>query len=326
MTITVDLHNHVIPDFYWEASNEGGKAAGGITPPPWSLDGMVAYMDEARIDLALPSISTPGVHLGDDAAAADLARRCNEYLADLDRKYPGRFGGWAALPVPAIDAALAELAYAMDTLGLDGVCLMTNVHGNYLGEPVYDELFAEMNRRGTVVFVHPNDSPDGVSHRLAPPESLLDYPVDTSRAIAQLLYTNTFARFPEIKFIFSHGGGTVPYLATRFGVVDAMGVVPGAEERGTAAAAFKRLYWDTAIAFGDNTLCTLRQVAGMSQIVFGTDYPYPRNDLTIGGRRSIDETAVLEDSEREAIFSGNAAALLPRVARLAGKASGQGLS
>jgi aminocarboxymuconate-semialdehyde decarboxylase len=319
MTITVDLHNHVIPDFYWEASNEGGKAAGGITPPPWSLEGMVAYMDEARIDLAVPSISTPGVHLGDDDAAAVLARRCNEYLADLDRLHPGRFGGWAALPVPAIDAALAELEYATDTLKLDGVSLMTNVHGNYLGEPIYDELFAEMNRRGTVVFVHPNDSPDGVSHRLAPPESLLDYPVDTSRAIAQLLYSNTFARFPAIKFIFSHGGGTVPYLAIRFGVVDAMGVVPGAEERGTAAEAFRRVHWDTAIAWSDNTLRTLRDVAGISQVVFGTDYPYPRNDLTIGGRRSIDATAVLEDSEREAIFSGNAAALLPRAARLASR-------
>jgi predicted TIM-barrel fold metal-dependent hydrolase len=316
MSLTVDTHNHVIPDFYWEASNEGGKAAGGITPPPWSLEGMVAYMDEAKIDLAIPSISTPGVHLGDDVQAATLARCCNEYLADLDRQYPGRFGGWAALPVPAIDAALVELEYAMDTLKLDGVSLMTNVHGNYLGEPVYDELFAEMNRRGTVVFVHPNDSPDGVSHRLTPPESLLDYPVDTSRAIAQLLYSNTFARFPEIKFIFSHGGGTVPYLATRFAVVDAMDVVPGAEERGTAAEAFRRVHWDTAIAWGDNTLRTLRDVAGMSQIVFGTDYPYPGNDLTVGGRRSIDETAVLEDSEREAIFSVNAGELLPRVKAL----------
>jgi 6-methylsalicylate decarboxylase len=313
MTFTVDLHNHVIPDFYWEASNEGGEAAGGITPPPWSLDGMVAYMDEAGVDIAVPSISTPGVHLGDDAAAAELARRCNEYLADLDRQYPGRFGGWASLPVPAIDEALVELEYAMDTLGLEGVSLMSNVHGKYLGEPIYDELFAEMNRRGTVVFVHPNDSPDGTSHRLAPPESLLDYPVDSARAISQLLYTNTLARFPEIKFIFSHGGGVAPYLATRFGVVDAMEVVPGGEERGTAADAFKRLYWDTAIAWSDDHLRTLRNVAGLDRVVFGTDYPYPRNDLTIGGRHSLDTTEAIDGSEREAIFSGNAAAILPRV-------------
>jgi 6-methylsalicylate decarboxylase len=100
-------------------------------------------------------------------------------------------------------------------------------------------------------------------------------------------------------------------------VVDAMGVVPDAEERGTAADTFKRLHWDTAIAWGDNTLRTLRDVAGMSQVVFGTDYPYPRDDLTIGGRRSIDETAALDDAEREAIFSANAAKLLPRVAQLA---------
>src|ERR1700679_1751797 len=108
MTLTVDLHQHVMPDFYWEASNEDGEAVGGITPPPWSLDGAIAYLDEARIDVAVPSISTPGVHFGDDAAPRTLARRVNEYLAEIRRDRPDRFGGFASLPLPDIDGSLAE--------------------------------------------------------------------------------------------------------------------------------------------------------------------------------------------------------------------------
>src|SRR6202022_2103565 len=111
MTLTVDLHHHVIPDFYWEASNEGGNAAGGIPPPRWSLDGAIAYLDEARIDVAVPSISTPGVHFGDDAAANTLARQVNEYLAGLKHDRPDRFGGFAVLPLPDVDGSLEQIAY-----------------------------------------------------------------------------------------------------------------------------------------------------------------------------------------------------------------------
>jgi 6-methylsalicylate decarboxylase len=120
MTLTVDLHQHVIPDFYWEASNEDGNAPGGINPPHWSLEGAIAYLDEARIDVAVPSISTPGVHFDDDAAARTLARRVNEYLADLKRQRPDRFGGFAALPLPDVDASLEQIEYAFDVLELDG--------------------------------------------------------------------------------------------------------------------------------------------------------------------------------------------------------------
>lgn len=113
MTLIVDLHHHVIPDFYWEASNEDGNAAGGITPPRWSLEGAIAYLDEARIDVAVASISTPGVQFGDDAAARTLARRVNEYLADLKRQRPDRFGGFAALPLPDVDGSLEQIEYGL---------------------------------------------------------------------------------------------------------------------------------------------------------------------------------------------------------------------
>ncbi|MGA2926467.1 MAG: amidohydrolase family protein, partial [Solirubrobacteraceae bacterium] len=234
-SLTVDLHHHVIPDFYWETSNEDGNAAGGINPPRWSLDGAIAYLDEARIDVAVPSISTPGVHLGDDAAARKLARQVNEYLADIKRDRTDRFGGFAALPLPDVDGSLEQIAYAFEVLELDGVSVMTNAGGSYLGDSRFDPIFAELQRRAAVVFVHPTASPDPIAHTLGLPDTLLDYPVDTSRAIAKLHYSNTFARTPHVKYVFVHAGGTIPYLASRFSIVDEMDVIPGAQERGAFA-------------------------------------------------------------------------------------------
>src|SRR5205823_723951 len=241
MTLTVDLHHHVIPDFYWEASNEDGSAAGGITPSRWTLDGAIAYLDEARIDVAVASISTPGVHLGDDAAGRDLAREANEYLAGLKRDRPDRFGAFAAMPLP---------------------------------------------------------------------------PVDTSRAIAKLHYSNTFARTPDVKYVFVHAGGTIPFVASRFAIVDDMDVIPGAPERGAFADALPRLHWDTASAFSDPVLHMLRSVAGLENVLFGTDYPYPLDAISIGGLHQLQKTAELDEDERRGVLGGSAARLIPRLARV----------
>ena len=316
MSLTVDLHQHVIPDFYWEASNEDGNAAGGITPPRWSLDGAIAYLDEARIDLAVPSISTPGVHFGDDTAARTLARRVNEYLADLKRQRPDRFGGFAALPLPDVDGSLEQIEYAFDVLELDGVSMMTNADGSYLGDNRFDPIFAELQRRAAVVFVHPTASPDPIAHTLGLPDSLLDYPVDTSRAIAKLHYSNTFARTPSIKYVFAHAGGTIPYVASRFAIVDQMNIIPGAQQRGTFADALPRLHWDTASAFGDPVLHMLRSVTGLGNVVFGTDYPYPHDAISIAGLRQLRNTAELDDDERRGVLGESAARLIPRLARV----------
>jgi len=316
MSVTVDLHHHVIPDFYWEASNEDGNAAGGINPPPWSLDGAIAYLDEARIDVAVPSISTPGVHLGDDGAARTLARRVNEYLADLKRDRPDRFGGFAALPLPDVEGSLDQIEYAFDVLELDGLSMMTNAGGSYLGDSRFDPIFGELQRRAAVVFVHPIASPDPIAHTLGLPDTLLDYPVDTSRAIAKLHYSNTFARTPDVKYVFVHAGGTIPYLAPRFAIVDQMDVIPGAQERGALADVLPRLYWDTASAFSDPVLHMLRSVTGLRHVLFGTDYPYPHDAISIGGLRHIQDTAELDDSERRALLGESAGRLIPRLARV----------
>jgi aminocarboxymuconate-semialdehyde decarboxylase len=315
LTLTVDLHHHVIPDFYWEASNECGDAAGGINPPRWSLDGAIAYLDEAGIDVAVASISTPGVHLGDDAAARNLARQVNEYLAGIKRDRPDRFGAFAVLPLPDVEGSLLQIADALDVLELDGVSIFTNAGGRYLGDSHFDPIFAELQRRGAVVFVHPTASPDPIAHTLGLPDTLLDYPVDTSRAIAKLHYSNTFARTPDIKYVFVHAGGTIPFVASRFAIVDEMNVIPGAEGRGTFADALPRLYWDTASAFSDPVLHMLRSVTGLGNVVFGTDYPYPRDAISIAGLRQLQNTAELDDGERRGVLGGSAARLIPRLAR-----------
>jgi aminocarboxymuconate-semialdehyde decarboxylase len=218
--------------------------------------------------------------------------------------------------LPDVDGALAELAYALDELRLDGVVLFSNARGVYLGDPQLTPLFDELQRRAAVVFVHPNPSPDSSGHAPGLPDSLIDYPADTTRAVARLHYSNTFARTPDVKYILSHAGGTVPYLAGRFAIIDQMDVVPGAQERGTAAETFRRLYWDTALSWGDPVLRMLREVVGIDRVVFGTDYPYLRRDLAVACRQRIEASPELTDYERTAVLGGTATTLIPRLAAL----------
>jgi len=273
---------------------------------------MISFMDDAEIDLAVMSVSTPGVHLGDSGKARSLARRCNDFAAGLVHARPDRFAGFACLPLPDVDASLEELSYALDVLGLDGFVLFTNSNGVYLGDPVLEPVFEELERRKTVVYVHPNPSPDAIAHSLGLPDNLLDFPTDTNRAVAQMHYTNRFARTPNVKYIFSHAGGSIPYLAARFAIIDEMGFIDGGELRGSAADMFRRIYWDTALAASDPVLRMLRDVAGISQVLYGTDFPYLRRDLAINSRQRILRSSELDDSERRAILGGNASRLFPR--------------
>jgi aminocarboxymuconate-semialdehyde decarboxylase len=315
MTRTIDVHHHILPDFFWRETNDVHNPVGGIAPPPWDAGLMLSFMDEAGIDVAVTSISTPGVHVGDDASARSLARRCNEFSAELVQAYPGRLGGFAALPLPDVDGALEELTYALDELKLDGVVLFSNANGVYLGDARFEPVFAELERRAAVVFVHPTASPDPSAHQLGLPDSLIDFTADTTRALAQMHYSNRFARTPNVKYIFSHAGGTVPYLAGRWAIVDEMNVIPGGEARGSAAETLRRLYWDTALSYRDPVLRMLRDVVGLDQVLFGSDFPYLRRDLAVNCVQTLEQTAELTADERTRMMSGNAIKLFPRFGR-----------
>jgi aminocarboxymuconate-semialdehyde decarboxylase len=312
----IDTHHHMLPGFFFEATNEKANPVGGLKPQVWSIEGSLAFMDELEIDIAVTSISTPGIELPDRHAARELARKCNDFAASLIAKHPRRFGALASVPMPDVDDAIGEIVYALDVLKLDGVVLFTNAQGIYLGDQRMKPLFKELQRRKAVVFIHPNASPDPVAHGLGLTDNLIDFPGDTTRAIAQLHYGGTFAETPDVKYVFAHAGGTAPYLAGRFAIVDEMKIMGDSPVRGTAAETFRRLYWDTALAWSDPVLHTVRHIAGMDKVVFGTDFPYLRNDLAVKGKKTIKSNPELSAGEKGQVFGGNALELFPRFGSL----------
>ncbi len=285
----IDVHHHIIPGFYLERLKSiGVTEALGVAFPDWSPDSAHALMDKMGIQTGIASISSPGIWFASDPTfSKDLARACNEYMAELRDRYPGRFGGFACIPLPDKDAALEELRYSMDVLGLDGVCLMTHYNGTYLGDDSYDAVFAELNKRKTVVFVHPIDPPRNALPRIDIPTAVLEVTFDTTRAFANLMHLGVLNTYTDIQYILSHGGGAIPYLAWRF----AAGVKYRQKERkpGLIRTAYdfyvkhgpesglndlRRLHYDTAAVSGPYALNTLHSFAGPEHIVFGSDVPF----------------------------------------------------
>ena len=271
-------------------------------------------MERAAIATAITSISAPGVHFGDDRAAKDLARQCNEYAAGLGRDYPGRFGGFAVLPLPHIDYSLEEVRYALDTLHLDGVLLFANCQGRYLGDPGFDPLLEELNRRSCVVFIHPAPHPANASIGLDLPQFVVEYVFDTTRAATNMIFHRTLNRFPNIRFILAHAGGTLPYVAwriahspqidpKRFGDVSPQSVLE--QMRG--------FWFDTALSPTAQAFAGVRNVTDDRHILFGSDWPYAPEALTHAAISAIEAEPSIDETFRDAITNGNALALFPNL-------------
>lgn len=314
----IDVHYHIIPKPYVDAlASDGITGAAWGDFPRWTPEKAIRYLDRMEIQTAITSLSTPGVWFGDAASARRLSRLCNEFQAQMRSDHPGRFGAFAFLPLPDMDGALAELEHALDQLGHDGVALLSDVEGRYLGDPAYEDLFAEMDRRSAVVFIHPHTDPrENRRYRFFSP--LLEWPVHTTRAVLDLLYSGRLARYPNIRYILAHGGGTVPYLAHRIAARPEAGghgraPVPGeAEEiQQENLELLRNLYYDAA-APGDGHLAALQAFTGARHILFGTDggwTPPVETDLKIKVFLAYDG---FTPSDREAIETKNAATLFPR--------------
>ena len=260
----IDVHHHIVPREYVSALEKFGVTESAGNPfPEWTPEKSIEVMDRNGIATAITSISYPGVFFGDGAACRDLARLCNEVSARLVNEYPERFGGFAVLPLPDVSGALEEAEYALDTLKLDGVTLLSNISGRYLGDPSFDDLFNELNRRKAVVFVHPAVPQAGSLSTLNFPGSLLEFPFDTTRAIVNLIHGGTVVRYPDVRFIFSHAGGAAPYLAGRLTLFASAMITH-----------LKGLYYDTALSATRYTFGLLTELAGPTHIVFGSDHPF----------------------------------------------------
>ena len=184
----VDVHHHILPPAYVEALRRvGADRSGGAPLPGWNVEQALAMLDAHDVDAAVLSISEPGIHFGDPAFTRDLARHCNDILAGLRADRPARFAALAVLPLPDIDAALQELDRALGELRLDGVTLLANVGGRYLGHPDFNPVFDELNRRGAAVFVHPSTPPGAELAQPQLPPFLIDFTFDTTRAAANLI-------------------------------------------------------------------------------------------------------------------------------------------
>jgi len=314
----IDVHQHAIPDIYKSQLARVGVLGSGENPwPAWSMARMMELMDEMGIDAALLSIASPGAYFGDIEFTKPLVRACNDSMAQMVSDHPGKFGAMAFVSLPDIAAACCDVDYALDTLKLDGINLQTHTGHRYLGHPDEDELYAELDRRKTVVFVHPQRPPARDMPHYAFPAGYTELTFDTTRAITNMLYNGTLSKYPNIRFIMPHMGGVTPFLLFRLSGLDDD---PKVRERipDGVKAYLKRLYYDVAQSASPLALRALLEIADPSHVLFGTDYPSARDVEkvmrdTISAVRSFDG---FDDTLRRKVMSGNAQAILPRFAHL----------
>ncbi|WP_241127500.1 amidohydrolase family protein [Novosphingobium terrae] len=316
----IDLHHHFLPDFYREALAKADllKADGIPGTPAWSEAAMIAMMDDLGIDKAIISVSSPGVHFGDDAAARALARRVNEEGARLAAAHRGRIGFFASTPLPDVAGAVEEVTYALDHLGAAGVIFETNFHGVYLGDAQLAPVYAELDKRKAVLFIHPT-SPDtscgcaagGQDLGLGYPAPLIEFIFDTTRSVTNMVLSGTFARYPNIRLLVPHAGAALPILAGRIDAIAGM-LAQGARHAPPPAMheALRRMHFDLAGMPVPHMLSTLLAVADHSRIHYGSDWPYTPVPACHALAAALEQTPLLSPQLRNAIMAGNAEALI----------------
>ncbi len=297
----IDVHHHFIPPPYLDAvlaQRESGRT------PPWTPEIALAEMDRNGVATSICSLVQPGVWLGDIQKSRTLARECNEYGGRMAADHAGRLGYFAAIPLPDTDGSLREIEFALDTLKADGIGLMTSFADKYLGDAAFAPVYEELNRRRAVVYVHPTQP--GCCTGLVPgvTVSTIEYATDTSRTIASLVFSGTAVKYPNIQWVFSHGGGTVPFLVGRF---ERLAI----EQKlaGGAIPQLRKFFYETAQANHKGALDALLAIIPTSNVLFGSDYPLRPVSENVEGLAAYSFTA----AQRLAIERENALRLMPRL-------------
>src|SRR5262245_46214138 len=304
----IDIHHHFGPPV-WVAEVKGRPLL-QTANTTWTAQKSIEDLDKGGAAAAVISVTNPGLWFGDKAVTSRLARACNEYAAKLVQEHPTRFGFFAAMPLPDVDATLKEIAYAYDTLKADGVGLFTSYGDTWLGNAAYRPVMEELNRRNAVVHVHPTAANCCRDLTYAPgvaPGSM-EYGTDTTRAIIGVCFNGDAARFPNIRWIWSHAGGTMPFLAGR---------VSGAERTfkeqmpNGLMAELKKFYYDVAGAANAGALVSLQKLVPVDKIMFGTDFPPGGTNLEVV--QALRQLKMFNESELRTIERDNALKLIPRL-------------
>jgi 6-methylsalicylate decarboxylase len=307
----IDTHHHIIPPKYLARARGPILDMAHVHAPKvlsWTPEASLEAMDRCGVACAVTSISSPGVWFGDDKAGREIARDCNEFAAQMKADHKGRFGVFAALPLPDVEGALREIEYAFDVLKADGIGMMSNFGGDlWPGNEKFAPVFDELNRRKAVVYFHP--TAPGFCSDLLPeiPSPMVEYPFDTTRAILTLLFSGTFTRCRNIRFIFSHAGGALPMLAYRIAAVAGTRPELAAQMPEGAMAEFRKLHYDVVNASNPISFNAIRQLAGISQLLYGSDFPFWQPHLTSDALAKLE----LLPDELRAIERDNALRLLP---------------
>lgn len=311
----VDVHHHAIPPRYLAALSARGidGPVKGASFPSWNLDASLAAMEAAGSAFAFLSVSAPGLGWTTGANARAVARDVNEYLAGLVRANPASFGAFALVPMDHVDAALSEVAYGLDVLQLDGIGLFTSAFGVYLGDPSFEPLMEELAARKVPVFVHPSvPVPEPVSFGL--PASVIEFPIETTRAAANLLFSGTLDRHPELTFILSHAGGAVPYLARRMTHATTINPALTGRPPKNLIGALRRLYYDVAMSATPEQLACLHSLVGGDRILFGSDFPFMPLEHGVHNATGLLGFSGMTRAELEKAGWENARKLFPRLA------------
>jgi predicted TIM-barrel fold metal-dependent hydrolase len=297
----IDVHHHVVPPQFADDSMP-------IKVPDTEVQ--LRSMDNWHIRTAITSL-TPRVILKNMHRLRDIARICNEFQARMVLEHPARFGSFALLPLPDVDGALEEITYALDILHLDGVGLFSSVNDRYLGDPLFDSVFEELNRRNAVVFIHPAHCEAPKETNLRAPPFVVEYVFDTTRAIVNLIFAGTLKRYPDIRLTVAHAGGTVPYLAPRISMLEGHRQAKGVAD---VIPQLRALYYEIAATTAGYALRSLQELADPTHILWGSDLPF------VYGKRLQEEVDHWEAydgfsaDQRMAVEQENAVRLFPRFA------------
>ncbi|MBE8473829.1 amidohydrolase family protein [Streptomyces justiciae] len=312
----IDVHAHHLPDFYVQQATAAGHAHpdGMAGWPTWSVRDHLDLMDRNGIGTAMLSLSSPGVHFGDDKAARLLARRVNEYTAELARDHPGRFGSFVSLSLPDVDGALEEIAFAFDQLGADGVALLTHTQGVYLGDERLEPVFAELDRRGAVVFLHPTSPVCWEQSALGRPRPMVEYIFDTARTVTDLVMAGVLTRHPNLRVIVPHCGGAIPVLADRINEFMRLFVPSQEAPPLDAVQQLRGLYYDLAGTAFPRQAPALLKLVDPDRVLFGSDYCWTPPPLADAHIAAIDTAAPpAEGTTWRSLTVANALRLFPQV-------------